>query len=210
MNTGIGDAINLGWKLAHVLQGRAANSLLETFEAERIGFARALVHTTDRAFDVVINSGPLGFLGRRYLIPGMITLAAKTKIGQHAFFTALSQTEIEYEHSEISAGHKGQLRGGDRLPWIDDGTDNFAPLSSLDWQVHVYGTAAAELQATCLDLDLPLHTFPWTQAAEKAGFKKDLALLIRPDSYIGLVLPDTDSTQKLIAYCEEFKLRFAN
>jgi 2-polyprenyl-6-methoxyphenol hydroxylase-like FAD-dependent oxidoreductase len=24
MNTGIGDAVNLGWKLAHVLQGRAA------------------------------------------------------------------------------------------------------------------------------------------------------------------------------------------
>jgi 2-polyprenyl-6-methoxyphenol hydroxylase-like FAD-dependent oxidoreductase len=46
MNTGIGDAINLGWKLAHVLQGRADPSLLDSYEPETIGFARSLVSTT--------------------------------------------------------------------------------------------------------------------------------------------------------------------
>ena len=45
MNTGIGDAINLGWKLAHVIQRRANASLLDTYEPERIGFARSLVAT---------------------------------------------------------------------------------------------------------------------------------------------------------------------
>lgn len=40
MNTGIGDAMNLGWKLAHVIQGRTHPSLLDTYEPERIGFAR--------------------------------------------------------------------------------------------------------------------------------------------------------------------------
>src|ERR1700747_3250562 len=50
MNTGIGDAINLGWKLADVTRYRAAKQLLDTYEPERIGFARALVSTTDRAF----------------------------------------------------------------------------------------------------------------------------------------------------------------
>jgi 2-polyprenyl-6-methoxyphenol hydroxylase-like FAD-dependent oxidoreductase len=53
MNTGIGDAVNLGWKLAAVLAGRAPDSLLDTYEAERIGFARRLVATTDRVFSVV-------------------------------------------------------------------------------------------------------------------------------------------------------------
>ena len=33
MNTGIGDAVNLAWKLAAVLQGRADASLLETLRA---------------------------------------------------------------------------------------------------------------------------------------------------------------------------------
>ena len=40
MNTGIGDAVNLAWKLAAVLNGGAADSLLDTYELERIGFAR--------------------------------------------------------------------------------------------------------------------------------------------------------------------------
>ena len=35
MNTGIGDATNLGWKLAAVLQGFAGEELLESYEAER-------------------------------------------------------------------------------------------------------------------------------------------------------------------------------
>jgi 2-polyprenyl-6-methoxyphenol hydroxylase-like FAD-dependent oxidoreductase len=50
MNTGIGDAINLAWKLAAVLAGRAPQTLLNSYEVERIAFARRLVATTDRAF----------------------------------------------------------------------------------------------------------------------------------------------------------------
>ncbi len=42
MNTGIGDAINLAWKLAAVLRGHAPDRLLGSYEAERIGFARRL------------------------------------------------------------------------------------------------------------------------------------------------------------------------
>ncbi|MDN5919559.1 MAG: FAD-dependent oxidoreductase, partial [Pseudonocardia sp.] len=38
MNTGIGDAVNLGWKLAAVLAG-ADDALLETYEAERLPVA---------------------------------------------------------------------------------------------------------------------------------------------------------------------------
>jgi 2-polyprenyl-6-methoxyphenol hydroxylase-like FAD-dependent oxidoreductase len=50
MNTGIGDAVNLAWKLAAVLHGRAKPSLLDSYEPERIAFARRLVATTDQAF----------------------------------------------------------------------------------------------------------------------------------------------------------------
>ncbi|HEV2642937.1 MAG TPA: FAD-dependent monooxygenase, partial [Candidatus Elarobacter sp.] len=40
MNTGIGDAVNLAWKLAAVLQDGAPARLLDTYEPERIAFAR--------------------------------------------------------------------------------------------------------------------------------------------------------------------------
>src|SRR5262249_10136916 len=42
MNTGIGDAVNLAWKLAAVLHGRADDRILDTYETERIAFARRL------------------------------------------------------------------------------------------------------------------------------------------------------------------------
>src|SRR6185312_15420181 len=50
MNTGIGDAVNLAWKLAMVVRGRADERILDTYATERMAFARRLVATTDRAF----------------------------------------------------------------------------------------------------------------------------------------------------------------
>jgi 2-polyprenyl-6-methoxyphenol hydroxylase-like FAD-dependent oxidoreductase len=41
MNTGIGDASNLGWKLAAVLQERAAPTVLESYPAERVAIAES-------------------------------------------------------------------------------------------------------------------------------------------------------------------------
>ena len=69
MNTGIGDAINLGWKLAQVLQNRGAASILDSYEPERIAFARSLVATTDRAFTPMVAEGLKGELTRKILAP---------------------------------------------------------------------------------------------------------------------------------------------
>lgn len=41
MNTGVQDVHNLVWKLAMVMDGRASDSLLDTYEAERIAVARS-------------------------------------------------------------------------------------------------------------------------------------------------------------------------
>ena len=42
-NTGVHDAHNLAWKLAYVLDGRAGEDLLDTYEAERLPVARLTV-----------------------------------------------------------------------------------------------------------------------------------------------------------------------
>lgn len=50
MNTGIQDALNLGWKLAYVLRGRApADSLLPTYEAERLPVIEQTARSTDHS-----------------------------------------------------------------------------------------------------------------------------------------------------------------
>ena len=58
------------------------------------------------------------------------------------------------------------MRGGDRLPWVplDGAADNFTPLASLDWQLHVYGDATPELAEACRRRRLALHVFPWRGA----------------------------------------------
>jgi 2-polyprenyl-6-methoxyphenol hydroxylase-like FAD-dependent oxidoreductase len=61
MNTGIGDAVNLSWKLAAVLKGEAPDAILDTYESERIPFARQLVATTDRAFEGLVSQATVMF-----------------------------------------------------------------------------------------------------------------------------------------------------
>jgi 2-polyprenyl-6-methoxyphenol hydroxylase-like FAD-dependent oxidoreductase len=46
MNTGLQDAANLGWKLAAVLEGRAPESLLDTYQAERHPVGKAVLRSS--------------------------------------------------------------------------------------------------------------------------------------------------------------------
>lgn len=210
MNTGIGDAVNLGWKLAEVLQGRAQEKLLDTYEHERIEFARTLVATTDRAFTPIVAPGLHGELTRRLLLPFFITVATRFELSRHKLFRALSQTEIHYPESPLSEGEAGDVHSGDRLPWLGKGADNnFAPLRSLDWQLHVYGETAPEIVEACKRLDLPLRQFSWSEYAEKVGFKRDAIYLVRPDGYVALAASQ-DIAQKLEAFVARFGLTFVS
>ena len=47
MNTGIGDAMNLGWKLAATVGGWAPPGLLESYETERHRVGRQVLMLTD-------------------------------------------------------------------------------------------------------------------------------------------------------------------
>ncbi|MGI9169922.1 MAG: FAD-dependent monooxygenase, partial [Caulobacteraceae bacterium] len=187
MNTGIGDAINLAWKLAAVLAGRAPDGLLDSYEAERIGFARRLVATTDRAFSLATAAGPVADVLRTRIAPLVIPAVFAVGAAREFLFRTVSQITLEYRGGSLSVGKAGQVHGGDRLPWAPtDDKDNFAPLRAMNWQVHVYGNAAGELTAWCADQGLPLHVFVWRSAHESAGLRRDALYLIRPDGYVAL------------------------
>ncbi|MER8778062.1 FAD-dependent monooxygenase [Mesorhizobium sp. M0977] len=187
MNTGIGDAVNLAWKLAAVLQGRADQRLLDSYEAERIAFARKLIDSTDTAFRFITSRSRLVGLFRRYLMPKILNFLLHTSFGSRAFFGLISQAAIQYRAGPISAGTAGQIRGGDRLPYVAYGSgDNFEPLRSLDWQVHVYGETNAEFRAMLASTGIPIHVFAWSERAKAAGLHRDGAYLVRPDGHIAL------------------------
>jgi 2-polyprenyl-6-methoxyphenol hydroxylase-like FAD-dependent oxidoreductase len=189
MNTGIGDAVNLAWKLAAVVQGRARALVLESYEQERIGFARQLVATTDQAFTGVTSSGAMARLIRLHIVPLVLPLLFAFKATRRLMFRRVSQTAIDYEGSSLSVGWTERVGGGDRLPWVEHtngGECNFAPLASLDWQVHVYGEASKEMRAMCVTRKLPIHVFPWRGEMRRTGLWRNAAYLVRPDGYVGL------------------------
>ncbi|HWE34930.1 MAG TPA: FAD-dependent monooxygenase [Isosphaeraceae bacterium] len=201
MNTGIGDAVNLAWKLAAVLNGGAADDLLDTYEPERIAFARRLVATTDRAFTMVTARGFLARFVRTRLVPRLVPSLFRLPPLRRFLFETLSQVGVHYRHSRLSEGAAGAVRGGDRLPWVETapGRDNFAPLASIAWQAHVYGEAPVGLEEACAGRGLPLHVFPWQPSMRRAGLRRGALYLVRPDGYVAMADPQADPA-RLRAY----------
>jgi 2-polyprenyl-6-methoxyphenol hydroxylase-like FAD-dependent oxidoreductase len=195
MNTGIGDAVNLAWKLAAVLHGRAGISLLDTYEPERMAFAQRLVATTDRAFTAVTSPGAIARLVRLHIVPLLLAPIYSFEPARRLMFRTVSQTAVNYRESSLSEGHAGSIHGGDRLPWVKseaNRVDNFASLTSLDWQVHVYGDAAPEIRTVCQDHNLSLHVFAWGPEAARTGLRRNAVYLVRPDGYVALADPEAN------------------
>jgi 2-polyprenyl-6-methoxyphenol hydroxylase-like FAD-dependent oxidoreductase len=192
MNTGIGDAVNLAWKLAAVVNGCADQSILDSYEPERIAFARRLVATTDQAFTGVTSDGSIARFVRLDVVPVVIPMIFSFAATRRFMFRTVSQTAVNYRGSALSEGRAGHVHGGDRLPWVavDSNDDNFTPLTSLDWQVHIYGEATTEIEAVCHDRNLPLHVFRWRPELGHAGLRRNAVYLVRPDGYVALADPE--------------------
>jgi 2-polyprenyl-6-methoxyphenol hydroxylase-like FAD-dependent oxidoreductase len=207
MNTGIGDAINLAWKLAAVVAGHAPDKLLDSYEAERIGFARRLVATTDRVFSFVTAEGRIADILRTSVAPVLIPWVTQFEMAREYLFRTVSQITLNYRGGPLSQGAADHVHGGDRLPWVPiDGKDNFATLSAMTWQIHVYGTASAELADWCAGHNVPLHVFDWRPKHEVAGLARDAIYLIRPDTYVALA--DTSGAPNTLnRYCTDHGIR---
>jgi hypothetical protein len=207
MNTGIGDAVNLAWKLAAVLAGDADARLLATYERERIGFARRLVATTDRGFTLVTKRGRVARFLRTRLVPLLVPRLFRLSAVRKFLFATVSQIGVNYRTGWLSEGATGRLRGGERLPWVATGTgqDNFGPLTALAWQVHVYGQARRGLADACADLGLGLHQFAWRPEMDRAGFRRSALYLVRPDGYVALADARADP-ERLRRYFREHGL----
>ena len=203
MNTGIGDAINLAWKLAAVIRGEAPDRLLDSYEAERIPFARKLVTATDRVFTFATAEGGFADILRTRIAPILLRTVTRFAAFREFLFRTVSQTTLEYRGGPLSSGHVGAVHGGDRLPWANiGGIDNFTSLAQIAWQVHVYGAAVAELTDWCASRSMPLQVFAWQNRYGEVGLTRDAAYLLRPDSYVALVAT-TDIREALHRYFAE-------
>jgi 2-polyprenyl-6-methoxyphenol hydroxylase-like FAD-dependent oxidoreductase len=70
VNTGIGDAENLAWKLAMVVNGTAEQQLLDSYEGERRPIAAKAVRSTGAASSLVLGNHVIARLLReRVVVP---------------------------------------------------------------------------------------------------------------------------------------------
>ena len=112
MNTGIGDAVNLAWKLAAPVQGRAEDALLDTYELERMPFAQRLVATTDRAFAVrELGWASCGNRAHAHCPAGAVPGLALEPVREFLFRT-VSQIMINYRDRPLSAGRRARFTAG--------------------------------------------------------------------------------------------------
>lgn len=185
MNAGIGDALNLGWKLAAVFNNQADESLLDTYEEERKGFAEQLVSTTDRMFKVASSTGNVSKMLRKRLLPFL----AKSTLNQSAsmrerYFRMLSQIHIDYQESSLSKGKVGKIHAGMRPPYTSNQKEW---LSEGKWQVIVFGEVKKEIRKLVESRGILCKEYPWNEEAKKVGYQEDVAYLVRPDDHIAWV-----------------------
>jgi len=201
MNTGLQDAYNLAWKLALVVQGRAAPALLDSYEDERIPIARRLLNTTDRAFRLIVSDSRLAGLFRTKVIARIAAFGLSRPRLQRLGFRGVSQTAIHYRKSPLSKSLDGPPaaapRAGDRFPWLrlkfrPDGAieDSFQQLDDTRFQLLLFGQLSPPAGALDPGDLLRLHVIPADPVNDaelaRAQIPQPSFYLLRPDGHVGL------------------------
>jgi hypothetical protein len=125
MNTGLQDAVNLSWKLALVLQGRAKEDLLNSYHYERFQVASILVHTVDQVFNLIVSSNSFVHFVRNNILPTVLRNIFNKKNFREELFKVVSETGISYADSILSKNNQGSFakvspKAGERVNFNAD------------------------------------------------------------------------------------------
>jgi 2-polyprenyl-6-methoxyphenol hydroxylase-like FAD-dependent oxidoreductase len=191
-NTGVHDAHNLAWKLAHVLDGRASEALLDTYEAERLPVARLTVEQAYTRYVTRLDPG----LGTDGLAPVIDDAAIDLgyRYRSDSFTVDGPDDGADWEDPRTPTG-----RPGFRAPHVTVRRDG-AEVSALDLVgrdarlvVGPDGAPWAQAAAAVRErLRVPLDVYrlghdvedPHGDFAKAYGLGPDGAVLIRPDGFV--------------------------
>jgi hypothetical protein len=195
MNTGIQDAVNLGWKLARASRSSDPERLLESYEAERRPAASRLIQVTHAAFWAEAGTGPLASLFRAAAPLGApvvpLLLGRKRLLGEG--LAAMSRLRARYRDSPLSvacaSSPSGFPRAGDRLP------DRLACGGGECRGLH---DAIARAGITILlgrDARLPAlaGVDPLVTVRRLGDVPGDSVIAVRPDGHVGFTCGGADS-----------------
>ncbi|MFE6159658.1 FAD-dependent monooxygenase [Streptomyces sp. NPDC056486] len=206
MNTGVADAHNLAWKLAHVVEGNAGDALLDTYEAERAPVARtALEQSMLRLEDPSLHWAS-GQEGRERRARAGALNAPVVHLGYRYESAAVLDA-----HPELPSGEdvEPDLDGspGSRLPhhWLTGKRDRVSTLDLIDYRftlltgargqewLDALGKVAARL-GVAVDGHRIEDGTTWTA---QVGVEDSGALLVRPDGFVAWRAPSLDDAPEI-------------
>ncbi|MEO8392094.1 MAG: FAD-dependent monooxygenase [Chloroflexota bacterium] len=131
LNTGMQDAYNLAWKLALVIRGLADPALLDSYQAERIPVADAVLRLAGQLTTMLTLTNPVSRQVRDHLMPMLSGLAPV----QHQVAVQDAQLSITYRDSPIVSEYHHERFGHVRFaggPKAGDRAPDVGPLQSAD------------------------------------------------------------------------------
>ncbi len=191
-NTGVGDAANLGWKLAAVVQGWAPDQLLDSYEAERRPVAQrtieiAAANTATLSVDL---TDPALMADSPDFEPARRRAAATIQRTKDAEFHSIGLVlGTGYGNASSAEGadldrFEPRAEPGFRLPhrWLEDGRSLYDVLGPA---FTVIGSAgrAAPLVAAARRRGLPLAVVDLPEEHLTDFLRADVAL-VRPDQHL--------------------------
>jgi len=196
MNTGIQDAVNLGWKLARVVQDPALDALLDTYEEERLPIAREVLRSTNRMFRIATTSNRLVRWLRPRLAPIALGILVRSRSARAIGFRTISQIAIHYRGRTLARSPRQAtwdgLRAGDRLPDIEV----------------IVGRRVINLRRSLVTPDYLLAGINVGPSGEADSIAKSIIgvipgkpsgwILIRPDGYIAGIWRDIASVKAFL------------
>ncbi|NMG09443.1 pentachlorophenol monooxygenase [Brasilonema sp. UFV-L1] len=214
MNTGIQDAYNLAWKIAFVLRGYAEDSLLDTYNEERLANAKRLLQTTDQFFDVAAGDQWYLRFFRDNILPSLASFVTQFSAAKEFLFPMVSQIGLNYRDSSLSkhqGDHDFEVKAGDRMPYfLVDGANVYDKLCAPKFHLlifsdgeHGYQDLKSELEKEYGDLiDFQVIAL-YPRVVEIFGKNQPFKVLLRPDNYIGFISTEV-SLEDLKAYLNTF------
>jgi 2-polyprenyl-6-methoxyphenol hydroxylase-like FAD-dependent oxidoreductase len=120
MNTGIQDSYNLAWKLGLVVKGVSSDTILDTYEHERLGIALGVLRMTDFMMKVNTLKNPVAKHLRNALAP---VLTAQ-EVVQRRVKNEIAELSLNYRDSPIVSEHtspvvQSLVKTGDMPDLID-------------------------------------------------------------------------------------------
>jgi len=206
MNTGLQDAYNLSWKLALVVKNIAGEKLLDSYNEERLPFAKWLLKFTDRFFTVMTSNNRFISWVRNNIVPPMLKFLIKLSFSRPIMFKTLSQIKWSYRDCAIAKNESAQklkFTAGDRLPYIlinkEPKESVYRLLTEPTFHLLLIGNTGLSFNPNESVKPVTLDMEPW----KAFGVTKPLYILVRPDNYIALIA-DEMSKEKLERYLKQY------